>query len=161
MNSVSIMLSEDVPHDYIEELLVKTSLAVASHCASRRYYYYRLYLIPSTVQLLKELAESVRSELPNEGCICAKLRELEDHKVAALLEPDPRLYEAVYGCKLEDVLKLLAIRGIVYRGVVSSLMLDKVRKCSLKLVYERSCHIMQEYIVPILKSLNYEVDVSQ
>ncbi len=156
----SAMLSRDVGYEHIEELFVRTLLAVRDHSASRKYYYYTMRLIPNTEEILKELAQAAEKEWPSYDYIYSKLRyDAEPYQVATLLNPDESFYEAIYGYKVEDVLSSSIIEKIVYKSAINRFIEDELRKVVQALSQEYCHNIVVDYIVNALRDLGYEVDL--
>ncbi len=158
-NFVSAMLSRDVDYRCIERLFARTLLAVKHHSASRRRRYYTMKFIRENLGIIKELAASVADELPSYEYVRSRLEQLEPYQIAALLNPREDFYKAVYGFKVEDVLKSLTVEKIVYKGIANEFVKNEIRKIAEELAQRRCHELMVEYLAKALESLDYEVDL--
>lgn len=76
-----------------------------------------------------------------------------------MLNPREDYYRAVYGYKVQDVLKSLIIEKMVYKGIVNDYIKDEIRKVAEEVAQKRCHELMVENLIKALESLGYEVDL--
>ncbi|WFO74895.1 hypothetical protein J4526_07435 [Desulfurococcaceae archaeon MEX13E-LK6-19] len=159
---VSVMLGEDISRDEIEQLFVRTLLAVRNHSSGRRYYYTVMKLIPNTKKLVYEISSTVEKELPSYDEIYSKLKyTAEAFQIAALCNPDSIVFNALYGFKLEDVVTYLEIPKIVHKGKKNNLseITKDIYKAVQTLAQEHADNTMVNRLADAFKNLGYEIDL--
>jgi len=125
-------------------VLAKTGIAFYVFSPSIEHEYHDYFIPPYAPKIVEELAKEVEEEVRRAEEV---LRELNDAKAlsAILIKlrstglgySEQRIFEAVYGDKLDDYLKKLRIPGVCYDGCVNHLLRDAVSRVAADLAVER------------------------
>jgi len=127
-------VSRNYVQDIARTVLAKTGIAFYIFSPSIQHNYHDYFIPPYALKIVEELAKEVEEEIRS---VEETLRELNDAKVlsAILIElrsiglgySEPRIFEAVYGDKLDDYLKKLRIPDICCDGCVNHLLREMLQ----------------------------------